>query len=175
MFNFGEVGVLGLGERKLCVQVEDSEWSKPFSMETVGVNQVLSVRHASKGTLEVGFNIVVPPGRLGQYTKVVQFWPRFLVVNRLGRALVLEQNSTLRRGSKKVSQVPAGRGRPFHLPQAGGERELRIKVAGGWERSASFPVDSVGEHTIRVTRRADISRLQHITTRTASEYDVNIP
>lgn len=58
--------------------------------------QVLSVRHPHKGTLELGFTIVVPPGRLGQFTKVVQFWPRLLVVNRLGRPLVLEQNSTLR-------------------------------------------------------------------------------
>lgn len=58
--------------------------------------QVLSVRHPQKGTLELGFTIVVPPGRLGQFTKVVQFWPRLLVVNRLPRALVLEQNSTLR-------------------------------------------------------------------------------
>ena len=61
-----------------------------------GSNQVLSVRHPQKGTLELGFTIVVPPGRLGQFTKVVQFWPRLLVVNRLPRALVLEQNSTLR-------------------------------------------------------------------------------
>ncbi|CAM9798386.1 unnamed protein product, partial [Choristocarpus tenellus] len=98
MFNFGESGVLGLGERKMCVQVEDSDWSKPFSMETIGVDQASSaaVRHGAKGTLEVGFNIVVPPGRLGHFTKIVQFWPRFLLVNRLDRALVLEQNSTLR-------------------------------------------------------------------------------
>lgn len=54
------------------------------------------MRHPQKGTLELGFTIVVPPGRLGQFTKVVQFWPRLLVVNRLPRALVLEQNSTLR-------------------------------------------------------------------------------
>lgn len=58
--------------------------------------QVLSVRHPQRGTLELGFTIVVPPGRLGQFTKVVQFWPRLLVVNRLPQALVLEQNSTLR-------------------------------------------------------------------------------
>lgn len=60
------------------------------------LNQVLSVRHPQEGTLELGFTIVVPPGRLGQFTKVVQFWPRLLVVNRLPRALILEQNSILR-------------------------------------------------------------------------------
>ncbi|CAN0350734.1 unnamed protein product, partial [Hapterophycus canaliculatus] len=50
MFNFVEVGVLGLGERKAVVQVEDSEWSKPFSMETVGVNQVCVVSRGSYWT-----------------------------------------------------------------------------------------------------------------------------
>lgn len=58
--------------------------------------QVLSVRHPTMGTVELGFTIVVPPGRLGQFTKVVQFWPRLLVVNRLEQPIVLEQNSTLR-------------------------------------------------------------------------------
>lgn len=32
----------------LLVQVEDSEWSKPFSMETVGVNQVCSTMHTAE-------------------------------------------------------------------------------------------------------------------------------
>lgn len=59
-------------------------------------SKILSVHQAQKGTLELGFTIVVPPGRLGQYTKVVQFWPRLVVVNRLQRNLVLEQNSPLR-------------------------------------------------------------------------------
>ncbi|CAM9496511.1 unnamed protein product, partial [Sphacelaria rigidula] len=176
MFNFSsESVVLSLGERKASVQVEESEWSKPFSMETVGVNQVLSVRHPSKGTLELGFTIVVPPGRLGQFTKVVQFWPRLLVVNRLGRSLLLEQNSTLRQRSERVAEVPAGHGQPFHLPQTGYERELRVKVSGGWERSASFPVDSVGEYSLRLTRKVDVSGVKHISTRRSSEYDVVIP
>lgn len=75
--------------------------------------QVLSVRHPQKGTLELGFTIVVPPGRLGQFTKVVQFWPRLLVVNRLSRALVLEQNSTLRYAHYCVLSWVKPRAPPF--------------------------------------------------------------
>jgi SHR-binding domain of vacuolar-sorting associated protein 13 len=67
--------------------------------------------------LELGFNVTVPSGRLGRFTKVVQFWPRFLVVNKLDTALVLEQNVSLRTGSKRVACVPAGAKSPFHLPQ----------------------------------------------------------
>ncbi|CAN0477160.1 unnamed protein product, partial [Ectocarpus sp. 12 AP-2014] len=60
-------------------------------------------------------------------------------------------------------------------PQTGGERELRVKVEGGWKLSASFPVDSVGEYTLRLTRQVDVSKLKHISTRRSSEYDVVIP
>lgn len=49
------------------------------------------------------------------------------------------------------------------------------KVEGGWNRSASFPVDSFGEYTLRLTRRVDVSKLKHIPTRRSAEFDVTIP
>lgn len=49
------------------------------------------------------------------------------------------------------------------------------QVEGGWKLSASFPVDSVGEYTLRLTRQVDASKLKHISTRRSSEYDVAIP
>lgn len=50
-----------------------------------------------------------------------------------------------------------------------------LQVSGGWERSASFPVDSVGEYSLRLTRKVDVSGVKHISTRRSSEYDVVIP
>lgn len=50
-----------------------------------------------------------------------------------------------------------------------------MKVEGGWKLSASFPVDSVGEYTLRLTRQVDVNKLKHISTRRSSEYDVVIP
>lgn len=50
-----------------------------------------------------------------------------------------------------------------------------LKVEGGWNLSASFPVDSIGEYTLRLTRRVDVNKLRHISTRRSSEYDVAIP
>lgn len=50
-----------------------------------------------------------------------------------------------------------------------------VKVEGGWKLSASFPVDSVGEYTLRLTRQVDVNKLKHISTRRSSEYDVVIP
>jgi hypothetical protein len=37
MFSFADGGVLGFGEKRVCVQVEESEWSKPFSADTIGM------------------------------------------------------------------------------------------------------------------------------------------
>jgi hypothetical protein len=48
MFNFSDSTVLGFGEKRVCVQVEDSHWSKPFSLEGIGMSQVLSARHSSR-------------------------------------------------------------------------------------------------------------------------------
>lgn len=48
-------------------------------------------------------------------------------------------------------------------------------MEGGWKLSASFPVDSVGEYTLRLTRQVDVTKLKHISTRRSSEYDVVIP
>lgn len=50
-----------------------------------------------------------------------------------------------------------------------------VQVEGGWKLSASFPVDSVGEYTLRLTRQVDVSKLKHISTRRSSEYNVTIP
>lgn len=50
-----------------------------------------------------------------------------------------------------------------------------VQVEGGWKLSASFPVDSVGEYTLRLTRQVDVNKLKHISTRRSSEYDVVIP
>lgn len=52
---------------------------------------------------------------------------------------------------------------------------LLRQVEGGWKLSASFPVDSVGEYTLRLTRQVDVTKLKHISTRRSSEYDVVIP
>lgn len=57
----------------------------------------------------------------------------------------------------------------------GGLLVVVLQVEGGWKLSASFPVDSVGEYTLRLTRQVDVSKLKHISTRRSSEYDVVIP
>lgn len=44
--------------------------------------QVLSVHHPQWGNLNLGLIINLAPGRLGQYTKIVYFCPRYVVWNR---------------------------------------------------------------------------------------------
>ena len=55
MFNFNDDSTAILGQRKVCVQLNNSQWSSPFSLRSVEVNQNLAVDDKSDGKLEVGF------------------------------------------------------------------------------------------------------------------------
>ena len=52
--------------------------------------------HCKDGrSLEISASISVAPGRLGQYTKIARFSPRYVLVNQLGRPVRLWQDSSL--------------------------------------------------------------------------------
>lgn len=102
MFNFHEKLSLG-GQRRLCVQLHDgtgqttysSDWSPGFSLDSVGVTQVVGMHCKDRRSLEVSVSIGVGPGRLAQYTKIVRFSPRYVLINQLTRPIRLWQDSSL--------------------------------------------------------------------------------
>ncbi len=164
------------GENKLRVQVEDSMMSKPFSVDSIGMSQVLSVKNPQHGLYELGFNVTVPPGRLGQFTKVVQFWPRFVVVNEFEeRPIKFVQNSSLRVAQKDVCHVKPLEQLAFDLPEIWGEKELRLSIGRGWGLSSSFPLDIAGEYSLRFSPYLEWHTLSHVDTRGDPEYDEIIP
>jgi hypothetical protein len=57
-----------LGKKRVKVQLDDATWSRPFSLDSVGVNQMITVNNAQRGCMELGFKISVAPGRLAMYT-----------------------------------------------------------------------------------------------------------
>lgn len=79
-----------LGGRRVCIQMDDSEWTNSFSLSNSEINQSLEVEHP-KGMFEVGFKIKNAPGRLGKYTKLVRFTPKFTIVNKLPYGITLGQ------------------------------------------------------------------------------------
>ncbi len=165
------------GEKKLRVQVEDSMMSKAFSVDSIGMSQVLSVKNSQHNLYELGFNVTIPPGRLGQFTKVVQFWPRYVVVNEFEDCPIkLVQYSSLRVAQKDVCSVKPCEQLPFDLPEVWGDRnECRLSVGHGWGLSSSFPLDVAGEYTLRFRPYLEWHATSHIDTRGDPEYEEIIP
>ena len=62
-----------------------SDWSQGYSLDTVGVTQILNMHVKDGRSLEISLSISVAPGRLSQYTKIVRFSPRFVMVNKVPR------------------------------------------------------------------------------------------
>jgi hypothetical protein len=172
MFNFSERS--SLIKKRVSVQMDESDWSGPYSLDTVGVNQVISVDNHIYGKFEVGFKIKVAPGRLGKYTKIVRFVPRFMVVNKLENNIRLLQPVGFTTSQREL-EVSAGFIRPFHLPELYGERKLRLQVEGLWTKTVPFDVDQLGSNTLMVKSSFNLASLKHVNTRGSPEYTVHFP
>jgi len=299
MFNFNDQNVLSMGQQKLCVMLGDtlkglhSDWSQGYSLDTVGVTQILSMHVTDGRCLELSVNISVAPGRLGQYTKIVRFSPRYVLVNKLPSTISLWQDSSLlhnsfaassnrwqdveggkfidhrkrygkgafnvlfgkdlekdvvgedgkrvkisktggekrilfgihhkkgkekkgrkrdeiidvgkaiarrsgvtpsrssRRGARRtylhqsdfknrtgnliVRTLPTDGFAPFFLPDTRSDRCLRLDLGPEFNCTSSFPADSPGMYTLKLTNPRDPRNLVHVTTRGASHYDVKLP
>eukprot|EP01035_Chromulina_nebulosa_P017521 gene17521-23082_t len=175
MFNFGRDDGRFMGKRKVCIQMDEADWSRPFSLDTVGVNQVVSVDNHDFGVFEVGFKIKVAPGRLGKYTKIVRFVPKFVVVNKLNSSIRLLQPVGFTESPKEIEVSGFGCIRPFHLPELFGERKLRLLVDGPWQKTVPFNLDQIGGYTLLVKKKTNLASLHHVNTRGAPEYTVTFP
>ena len=146
----------------------------PFSLDSVGVNQVVSVDSVERGCLELGFKIKSAPGRLSKYTKIVRFMPRFVVINALDTDIRVAQPTGFGGKSRDVS-VSAGHLCPFHLPDIYGDRRLAIQLEGPWKRTVAFGIDQISAHTLAVKRKADLAALPHVQTRNQAVYKQRFP
>lgn len=175
MFNFLDpTATKLLGNRRVIAQVDDSNWSTSFTLESAGVNQVLTVDHIDKGTLEVAFKVNTAQGRIANYTKIVRFSPRFIVVNKLNTpARIIQANGFL--FEKVPIEVTPGYLKPFHLPAVFGERKVVIEVDGPWKRSVAFDLDQIGSNILKINRSFEQSNITHILSRGSPEYDVLLP
>ena len=89
IFNHKE-NYLGSSSRKsIEIQLENSKWSAPISIDSIAINQYVSVHHFDEladsststyntglleyGVHEVGFRVEKGPGRLSKYTNIVRF------------------------------------------------------------------------------------------------------
>lgn len=173
-YMFSYIDETNLLRRRVSLQLDDSNWTRPFSLDSVGVNQVLFVNHPIRGRMEIGFKTSVAPGRLAKYTRIVRLLPRFIIVNNLSSNLrVLQPNGFA--GEVSETTVLANHIQPYHLPAVFGERQLSLEVDGSWARSVPFSIDQTGVFTVKVQKNIDLASVQHINTRGATEYTVQLP
>jgi hypothetical protein len=177
MFNFQRETTL-LGTKRVCLQLNDSEWSGSFSLDTMEIIQSLSIDHLS-GALEIGFTVVSAPGRLGKYTKIVRFKPKFAVLNKLDMELQLIQPELFTNVINFVGSVPSNKVLPFHLTNPYSERKLAIRVVGSgedsWKDSVAFSVDQLGSYTMQINKRVQLKSTDYISTRENNEFIVVVP
>lgn len=173
MFNYASESSRLSSKRRVKIQLDDTDWCRPLSLDIVGVTQSVSIDHKLRGNLEMGFKISVAPGRLAKYTKIVRFLPKFTVVNKLDAPLRVLQPIGLAGDTKEI-EVSAHHMRPYHLPASFAERKLALQVDGSWQRTVEFSIDQIGIYTMEVKRKIDLADIQHVNTRGAAEYNVQI-
>jgi hypothetical protein len=177
MFNYQRESSL-LGTKRVCIQLNDSEWSSSFSLDTMEIVQSLCLDHPS-GALEVGFTVVSAPGRLGKYTKIIRFKPKFAVLNKLDMDLQLIQPEAFTNVLHFVGSVPANRVLPFHLTNPYADRKLTIRMQGtaeiSWQDSVAFDVDQLGSYTMQINRRVQLRSTDYISTRENKIFTVTVP
>ena len=105
--------------------------------------------------LQLGFKIYHAPGRRSLYTKVVDFMPRYVLVNNLKDLPVrLIQTDELGRTSSDydIMTVPQLNASAFHLPRVRGVHRVRLKPLGKWKMTSPIPVDNPGEYFSMIQR-----------------------
>eukprot|EP00981_Chlorochromonas_danica_P005995 scaffold1244_cov162-Ochromonas_danica.AAC.31 len=174
MFNYRDNTSVLSNHKKVKFQLDDTDWSRSFSLESAGVNQTLSMDHPTRGLLEVGMKISVAPGRLSKYTKIVRFQPRYVVVNRLDCQLKVLQASGIA-GEMTEVEVSSNHVRPYHLPALYGEHAISLQAEGPWKKTVFFKIDQIGAFTLEAKRYIDLATIPHVNTRGAPEYTEYIP
>lgn len=103
MFNFHE-GLTSGGSQKLCVQLHDgtsgtdryySDWSRGFSLNSVGISQIVEMNCKDGRSLELSMVPQTAPGYLSKFTKIVRFLPRYVIVNNLPFPVRIWQDSSI--------------------------------------------------------------------------------
>ena len=119
MFNYGDSHRFG-GNERLSLKLVDplwrshrsSEWSRGFSLDSVGVTHVVGMHCADGRQLEVAAVVTIADGVLSKYTKIVRICPRYVLINQLPRPIRLWQDSSLVHPSRVLdASKDASRGR----------------------------------------------------------------
>ncbi len=173
MFNYDNAANLLKMVRRVTVKLDNSDWCYPFSLDSIGVNQSVTIDDGSKGVLELGFHIQLAPGRLSKFTKIVRFMPKFVVVNNMQSNVKILQPTVF--GQSKVElDLNAGCWKPYHLPDSEGFRALIARMEAPWGQCIPFTIDAMGKYTLSVKKVSDLTTITHVDTRGSQDFTVEI-
>jgi hypothetical protein len=142
-----------------------TEWSTPFGLDSAGTTgeveiqeETSSSNHKAAYTLGVSIDVALPPF---ERTKVISVAPRFVIVNMVGRSILVKQEGAL--GDRYVAGpggrsdallVKASQRVPFHWADVTSRDSCRTMSVRfdeyGWEWSCDFPIQNVGEFSVRL-------------------------
>jgi hypothetical protein len=130
MFNYDDesiaslIGSHNIFGRRVNIQLDESVWSHPFSLDLVGVHQTISIYHnptfdrrmPEGGTHEISYIINQAEGRLGKYTKILRFTPRLILINKLPIPVKIVPPPGYFIDKESFVAIDADHTRPFHIP-----------------------------------------------------------
>eukprot|EP00743_Colponemidia_sp_Colp-15_P008438 GILK01009172.1.p1 GENE.GILK01009172.1~~GILK01009172.1.p1 ORF type:complete len:1282 (+),score=242.95 GILK01009172.1:355-3846(+) len=136
---------------KLSIMLNESRWSKPFPIHSVGFTGAVSMlgkTSISKRRYELGVTINFASG-VYHRTKVVTFSPRFVLLNQCPYSIIAAQLDTDRTYILHCQEFTA-----FHWQDDKNKPLLTIKFAEvGWEWSGGFRIDEMGDFAVKLNNR----------------------
>ncbi|KAL7754164.1 Vacuolar protein sorting-associated protein 13 [Sorochytrium milnesiophthora] len=148
MFSYPTRDVSG---RRVQLQVDRSEWSKPVSFEAVGsANEAVIISESGVEEMALGVTVTEGPGKL-HLTKVITISPRYVLKNDTGEDLQWRQS-----GSSRYSTLAAGGMERIHFLQISETKQLSFRYPGNiYDWSGPLDMQQVGDVVLRIEKLVD--------------------
>ncbi|KAH3664357.1 hypothetical protein WICMUC_005742 [Wickerhamomyces mucosus] len=146
LFSYDEIGDVS---SRALVRLDNSQWSKPISFETIGqVSQIDMPLRDNRSEANFGLSVKEGGGKY-KLTKVVTIAPRYIVRNSLNEGIQI-----LLVGSSDPLSIDSSKTAPlYNLPKIQ-QKQAQIRLLGGKSRwSAPFNIKDVGQIFLKVFKQ----------------------
>lgn len=160
-----------LGKRKASIRIEESQWSDPFTLDTIEDAGKVTCKkpegrnEKSRGIYSVGVNIAMSKSSL---TKIITITPYYMIINTAGFAISVKEVE-----GDSWLEVPPGECVPF-WPMFGAGKVI-VRVSDHPESTPSFPMTSAHSTLLMIANKygalhADVRTSNSETLLTVSAY-----
>ena len=144
------------------VKIANSEWSQNINLNSQGTTSVFEIpdrRKPGKITQSFCLSMMVSSGSdIFWRTKIVSFYPRFIIVNNLKQDFIYHQRNTI----SQITCIHPGENIPFHWTDEKAPRQICIRLNDkGWEWSGGFSINELASFSLRIRNSID-SKLSYL-------------